>query len=140
MQIKEIEKSVLDEDEQGILSFDEDDIPDPKDQKGEPEKPKRVVKERLERLQLTEEQVSYSTILYFQLPSLFQVVHTVRKLLQKKNLVIPPRMPAKTNGRRRATLIITPASLISHWLAQIEEHVDKGVDLNIMVHHGTSKR
>ena len=49
-------------------------------------------------------------------------------------------MPAKTQGRRRATLIITPASLISHWLAQIEEHVDKGVDLNIMVHHGTSKR
>ena len=64
----------------------------------------------------------------------------VCQLLQKKNLVIPPRMPAKTNGRRRATLIITPASLISHWLAQIEEHVDKGVDLNIMVHHGTSKR
>ena len=29
---------------------------------------------------------------------------------------------------------------IKYWIAQIEEHVDKGVDLNIMVHHGTSKR
>lgn len=58
---------------------------------------------------------------------------------QIKNLVVPPRMPANLNGRRRATLIVTPASLISHWLGQIEQHVDKRVDLSIFVHHGQSK-
>ena len=35
--------------------------------------------------------------------------------------------------------IVTPASLIGHWLAQIEQHVDKSVDLKIFVHHGTCK-
>ncbi len=42
---------------------------------------------------------------------------------QKKNLKIPPKEIASLNGRRRATLIITPASLIGQWLAQIEMHV-----------------
>jgi SNF2 family DNA or RNA helicase len=58
---------------------------------------------------------------------------------QLKNLIIPPKAPAKANGRRKATLIVTPASLISHWLGQIEQHIDKRVDLSIFVHHGTSK-
>ena len=38
-----------------------------------------------------------------------------------------------------ATLIVTPSSLIGHWLEQIERHVDKRVELAIFVHHGTSK-
>ncbi len=44
---------------------------------------------------------------------------------QKKNMIIPPREPAFKGTRRGATLIVTPASLLSHWLVQIEEHVDK---------------
>jgi len=42
---------------------------------------------------------------------------------QRKNLKIPPREIAQLKGRRRATLIITPASLIGQWLGQIEMHV-----------------
>jgi hypothetical protein len=44
---------------------------------------------------------------------------------QKKNLIVPPREPAVCGKRRRPTLIITPASLISHWIQQIQEHVDQ---------------
>ena len=58
---------------------------------------------------------------------------------QRKNLKIPPRDPAARNGRRRATLIVTPSSLISHWIQQIQTHVDRRVDLKIFVHHGQSK-
>ncbi len=58
---------------------------------------------------------------------------------QRKNLIIPPRQPAKVGNRRRATLLVTPSSLISHWLGQIEEHVDKSVELSIFVHHGTNR-
>ncbi len=58
---------------------------------------------------------------------------------QLKNLIIPPRQPAKANNRRKATLLVTPASLISHWLGQIEQHVDKSVELSIFVHHGTNR-
>lgn len=36
-------------------------------------------------------------------------------------------------------MIVTPSSLISHWLEQIERHVDKRVGLDIKVHHGTVK-
>ena len=48
-------------------------------------------------------------------------------------------MPGKANGRRRATLIVTPASLIGHWLEQIQRHVKPNVELDIFVHHGTNK-
>jgi hypothetical protein len=44
---------------------------------------------------------------------------------QQKNLKIPPRDIALLKGRRRATLIVTPASLIGQWLGQIEMHVHK---------------
>ena len=43
------------------------------------------------------------------------------------------------NNRRRATLIVTPASLIGHWLSQIDQHVDDNVNLKIAVHHGQCK-
>ena len=56
--------------------------------------------------------------------------------VQRKNLIVPNKYPPKLDGRRRATLIVTPASLISHWLCQIEEHVDDRVDIKISVHHG----
>ena len=48
-------------------------------------------------------------------------------------------MPARLDGRRRATLIVTPASLIGHWLEQIQRHVDKCVNLKLFVHHGSCK-
>ena len=32
----------------------------------------------------------------------------------------------------QATLIVTPASLISHWLEQIDRHIDDRVDLKVM--------
>ena len=44
---------------------------------------------------------------------------------QMKNLIVPPNMPAICGSRRRATLIVAPVSLITHWIQQIQEHVDK---------------
>ena len=35
----------------------------------------------------------------------------------------------------RATLIVTPTSVLSQWVGQIEEHVSKNVDIEIFVHH-----
>ena len=92
------EKSAVEEDEysDGILSFDDDDIPDPEDApKGEPEKPKRVVKERLEQLQLTEEQVSKINplgIFKFQLPFYdSNYVNFYRKRISSFLLVCQPK-------------------------------------------------
>ena len=58
---------------------------------------------------------------------------------QRRNLIKPPRDPPKLNNRRRATLVLTPASLIGQWLSQIEQHVDDKVNLKIDVHHGQCK-
>lgn len=58
---------------------------------------------------------------------------------QLKAIIMPARQPAVCGRRRRATLIVTPASLISHWLEQIKTHVDRRVELKIFVHHGQSK-
>ncbi len=58
---------------------------------------------------------------------------------QRKNMIVPPKMPAILNSRRRATLIVTPSSLIGHWLEQIQRHVENSVPLSIFVHHGTNK-
>lgn len=44
---------------------------------------------------------------------------------QLKKLIVPPKEIAKLNGRRKATLIVTPASLIGQWLSQIELHISK---------------
>ena len=54
-------------------------------------------------------------------------------------MVIPPRDPPKLHDRRRATLVVTPASLLGHWLTQIDQHVDDSVSLKIAVHHGQCK-
>ena len=58
---------------------------------------------------------------------------------QRKNLVIPSKVPAVCGIRRRPTLIVTPATLIPHWLEQIQMHVDPRVELKVFVQHGTSK-
>ena len=58
---------------------------------------------------------------------------------QRKKLVIPPRDPPKLHDRRRATLIVTPTSLLGHWLMQIHQHIDDNVNLKITVHHGQCK-
>ena len=58
---------------------------------------------------------------------------------QKKNLIKAKRDPATCGSRRRATLIVTPTSLISHWIEQIETHIDKRVNLKIYVHHGQNR-
>lgn len=58
---------------------------------------------------------------------------------QRKKLIIPPREPAKLQNRRRATLVVTPASLLGHWLTQIHQHVDDSVNLKIAVHYGQCK-
>ena len=48
---------------------------------------------------------------------------------QRKNLVIPSKVPAVCGVRRRPTLIVTPATLIPHWIEQIQMHVDPRVEL-----------
>jgi len=58
---------------------------------------------------------------------------------QKKNLRVPPSRPAVRGNRNGATLVVTPASLIAHWIEQIEMHVDKRVDLKVFVHYGQNK-
>ena len=58
---------------------------------------------------------------------------------QRKKLIIPPREPAKLQNRRRATLVVTPASLLGHWLTQIHQHVDDSVNLKVAVHYGQCK-
>ena len=54
-------------------------------------------------------------------------------------LIIPPRIPAKQDGRRRATLLVCPTSLISHWVEQLNIHLHQGVQFKLKVHHGQSK-
>ena len=58
---------------------------------------------------------------------------------QRKKLIILPREPAKLQNRRRATLVVTPASLLGHWLTQIHQHVDDSVNLKVAVHYGQCK-
>ena len=54
-------------------------------------------------------------------------------------LIVPPRIPAKPEGRRRATLLVCPTSLISHWVEQLNIHLLQGVHLRLKIHHGQSK-
>ncbi len=44
---------------------------------------------------------------------------------QTRNLIVPPSKPSLRGKRPGGTLIVTPASLLSHWIEQIEAHVDK---------------
>ena len=54
-------------------------------------------------------------------------------------MIIPPRQPALRNGRRKPTLLVCPTSLISHWVEQLEVHLDKSVNIAVMIHHGATK-
>ena len=54
-------------------------------------------------------------------------------------LIVPPKVPARQEGRRRATLLVCPTSLISHWVEQLNLHLHQGVQLKLKVHHGQSK-
>ena len=56
-----------------------------------------------------------------------------------QNVIIPPRQPAVMRGRRRATLIVCPTSLISHWVEQLDTHLHRAVNIKVKVHHGSSK-
>ena len=56
-----------------------------------------------------------------------------------QNVIIPPRQPAERRGRRRATLIVCPTSLISHWVEQLDTHLHRAVNIKVKVHHGSSK-
>ena len=54
-------------------------------------------------------------------------------------MIIPPRQPAEQRGRRRATLLVCPTSLISHWAEQLDRHLDQSVRIKLRIHHGQSK-
>merc|ERR1719430_803281 len=54
-------------------------------------------------------------------------------------VIIPPKDPAVRAGRRRATLLVCPASLIGHWVDQLEQHLNKNVDIKLKIHHGQNK-
>ncbi len=58
---------------------------------------------------------------------------------QRKNLLLPPSKPSLKGKRPGATLVVTPASLLTHWIEQIEHHVDRRVDVRVFVHYGQSK-
>ena len=55
------------------------------------------------------------------------------------NRIVPPREPAVRGNRRRPTLIVCPTSLISHWCAEIDKHVDSNINIKVHVHYGTTK-
>jgi len=54
-------------------------------------------------------------------------------------LIIPPEELADRGERRRATLLVCPTSLMSHWVDQLHEHLHRGVKLKLKVHHGSGK-
>ena len=54
-------------------------------------------------------------------------------------LVIPPKVAAVRRGRRRATLVICPTSLISQWVEQLECHTHRDVNIQLKIHHGGGK-
>ena len=54
-------------------------------------------------------------------------------------LIVPPKEPADRKGRRRATLIVCPTSLMSHWVEQLHSHLHKSVAVKLKVHHGNQK-
>ena len=56
-----------------------------------------------------------------------------------RNVIIPPRQPAERRGRRRATLVVCPTSLVSHWVEQLDNHLNRAVNIKVKVHHGATK-
>ena len=59
--------------------------------------------------------------------------------ISNTKLIIPPKDPAVRANRRRATLLVCPTSLISHWVEQLDVHLHRSVDIRVKVHHGTYK-
>lgn len=55
------------------------------------------------------------------------------------NRIIPSKEPAVRGSRRRPTLIVCPTSLISHWCAEIDKHVESNINIKVHVHYGASK-
>ena len=48
--------------------------------------------------------------------------------------------PNKASGvDRRATLVVCPTSLVSHWVEQLDQHTHTGVELRLKIHHGQGK-
>lgn len=54
-------------------------------------------------------------------------------------LIRPPRVAAVRRGRRRASLVVCPTSLISQWVEQLETHSHRNVNIQLKVHHGGGK-
>ena len=54
-------------------------------------------------------------------------------------MIILCRSVAVRRGRRRATLVVCPTSLVSHWVEQLQAHLGPGVRLQLLVHHGQSR-
>ena len=54
-------------------------------------------------------------------------------------MIIPPKIPAERGNRRRATLIVCPTSLISHWTEQLDNHLHESVNIKLKIHHGATK-
>ena len=55
------------------------------------------------------------------------------------NRIIPSKEPAVRGTRRRPTLIVCPTSLLSHWCAEIDKHVESNINIKVHVHYGPSK-
>ena len=60
-------------------------------------------------------------------------------LSDSPEVTCPPRHVAVRRGRRRPTLIVCPTSLISHWVEQLQTHLEPEVSLLVRVHHGQGK-
>jgi SWI/SNF-related matrix-associated actin-dependent regulator of chromatin subfamily A3 len=56
-----------------------------------------------------------------------------------KPLSALPMEPALLKGRSKATLIVCPMSLISHWVQQISQHIRDDVSYTLCVHYGNEK-
>jgi len=72
-------------------------------------------------------------------PDLNQEEYQVAAGYEGLKVIIPPKDPAVRAGRRRATLLVCPASLIGHWVEQIQQHLNKNVDIRLKIHHGQNK-
>jgi len=72
-------------------------------------------------------------------PDLDQEEYQVAAGYEGLKVIIPPKDPAVRAGRRRATLLVCPASLIGHWVEQIQQHLNKNVDIRLKIHHGQNK-
>ena len=63
----------------------------------------------------------------------------VKNIQTGLRLIRPPRVAAVRRGRRRASLVVCPTSLISQWVDQLETHSHRNVNIQLKVHHGGGK-